>query len=133
MREVELATTRHLFGLLLKPLFWHNNHFLLLISVRVSIIHNDPTEMNTMETRSVRHPSTWRIGLIATCIMYQYGTGEVVFMVGEAGPLWHVHMLGYSQVRPFVLTAARPKHNKKYFTLFVLADPDLEPKGSEFT
>jgi hypothetical protein len=34
-------------------------------------------------------------------------------MVGEAGPLWHVHMLGYSQVRPFVLTAARPKQKKQ--------------------
>ncbi len=36
--------------------------------------HNDPTEMITsmtiVETRSVRHPSTWRTGLIASCIMY---------------------------------------------------------------
>ncbi len=41
--------------------------------------HNDPTEMSTawwwpttMEPGRVRHPSTWRTGLIATCIMYVY-------------------------------------------------------------
>jgi hypothetical protein len=55
-------------------------------------------------------------------------------MVGEAGPLWHVHMLGYSQVRPFVLTAARPKHKKNLTYLFLWnVDPDLEPKGYEYT
>jgi hypothetical protein len=54
-------------------------------------------------------------------------------MVGEAGSLGHVHMLGYSQVGPFVLTAARTKHknNNILHYIFVLVDPDLEPKGYE--
>ncbi len=55
-------------------------------------------------------------------------------MVGEAGPLWHVHMLRYSQVGPFVFTAARPKHkNNNILHYLFLADPDLEPKGFKFS
>jgi hypothetical protein len=33
--------------------------------------------MTTMEPGRVRHPSTWKTGLIATCIMY-----------GQIGMLW---------------------------------------------